>query len=214
MKKIILFLFISVLILEARAQRFNSIAIAAGVTYANQKFLIAEPPELSRKSYVLGFNVAVFGEFFTRDYVRWVTELQYNQKGSIDKQPEANYPNQLQYICWNNYAKIRYEMDRIIPYILIGPRLEYNMAQGTSSPAITGKFLPLHVSGAVGAGVEFINYYNIKFFVEGFYNPDVMPAYVQPELHIFNKDFELRVGLKYEFARRKERCNTPTYIEQ
>lgn len=214
MKKTIAFLFILSFVLQAKAQRFNSIAIAAGVTYANQKYLIAEPSELSRKKYVLGFNVAVFGEFFTRYYVRWVTEIQYNQKGSIDPQPEGNYPNQLQYLCWNNYAKIRYEMDRIIPYILIGPRLEYTMAQSITSPSTPGPYLPLHVSPAVGAGVEFINYYNIKFFVEGFYNPDVMPAYIQPEVHVFNKDFELRVGLKYEFKSRRESCNTPTYIEQ
>ncbi len=213
MKKIFFFITILLFALQLQAQRFNSIAIVAGVTAANQKFLLAEPPDVSRKNYVVGFNVAVFGEFFTRDYVRWVTEIQYNQKGSIDNQPEANYPNQLQYICWNNYAKIRYEMDRIIPYILIGPRLEYNMVQSTTSPLILDKFLPLHISGAVGAGVEFINYYNIKFFVEGFYNPDVMPAYVQPELHVFNKDFELRVGLKYEFKSRRESCNTPTYVE-
>jgi len=213
MKKIFFFITLLLISLQSYAQRFNSIAIAAGVTAANQKFLLAEPPDVSRKNYVVGFNVAVFGEFFTRDYVRWVTEIQYNQKGSIDNQVEVNYPNQLQYICWNNYAKIRYEMDRIIPYILIGPRLEYNMVQSTTSPVILGKFLPLHVSGAVGGGVEFINYYNIKFFVEGFYNPDVMPAYVQPELHIFNKDFELRVGLKYEFKSRRESCNTPTYVE-
>jgi hypothetical protein len=40
-----------------------------------------------------------------------------------------------------------------------------------------------------------------------------MPAYVAPLVRVNNKDFELRVGLKYEFAGRKESCNTPTYVE-
>jgi hypothetical protein len=48
--------------------------------------------------------------------------------------------------------------------------------------------------------------------VEAFYNPDLMPAEVQPGMHIKNKNIELRVGLKYEFGKR-ESCNTPTYIE-
>jgi hypothetical protein len=97
--------------------------------------------------------------------------------------------------------------------VMVGPRLEYALAQGTSSPVITGSFLPFHVSAAVGGGLEFVSYTNFKFFVEGFYNPDIMPAYIDPLLHINNKAFELRIGLKYEFAGRKETCNTPTYVE-
>jgi hypothetical protein len=149
----------------------------------------------------------------SHDNVRWVTEIQYNQKGSKDNQPEATYANQLQYLSWNNYLKFRYEMYRIIPYIMVGPRLEYMLAQGTSSPPITGSFLPLHVSLAVGGGLELISYSNFKIFLEGFYNPDIMPAYVTAPLHINNKAFELRVGLKYEFSGRKETCNSPTYVE-
>ncbi len=213
MKKIISIGIMLCFVFQAKAQKLNSIAITAGATAANQKFFLIDPPDISRKKYVFGFNASIFGEFFTRDYVRWVTEIQYNQKGSVDQQPEGNYPNQIQYLSWNNYLKLRYEMFSIIPYVLLGPRLEYNLVQGVSSPAVVGNFLPLHISAAVGGGVEFVNYFNIKFFVEGFYNPDVMPAYVSPELHVFNKDFELRVGLKYEFTSRKESCNTPTYVE-
>ena len=114
MKKYLLIL-ITLLSLQATAQTFNSIAITAGVPAANQKFLYKDPVALSNKSYVFGYNASIFGEFFTRDYVRWVTEIQYNQKGSLDKQPDANYANQLQYVSWNNYIKVRYELYSIIP---------------------------------------------------------------------------------------------------
>jgi hypothetical protein len=30
---------------------------------------------------------------------------------------------------WNNYLKLRYEMYAIIPYIMVGPRLDYNLTQ-------------------------------------------------------------------------------------
>jgi hypothetical protein len=69
------------------------------------------------------------------------------------------------------------------------------------------------VSAAFGGGVELVSYTNFKLFVEGFYNPDIMPAYINPALHINNKAFELRLGLKYEFRGRQESCNTPTYVE-
>ncbi len=213
-KKTIIFFLMFLLALQSKAQFLNSIGITAGVSAGNQKFYFSDPLAISKKKYVFGVNGSVFAEFFSGDYARWVSEIQFNQKGSVDKQPEGNYPNKLNYICWNNYLKLRYEMYSIIPYILLGPRLEYNLSQGTTSPAITGKFLPLHVSAAGGVGVEFISYGNFKFFTEAFYNPDlIMPAYKRQDLDVRNKNIELRVGLKYQFGGRRETCNTPTYVE-
>ena len=213
MKRVFLFVFLFFVTLESNAQFCNSIGVTIGATAANEKFKFHEPPAISRKNYVFGFNASVFLECLSYDHARWVTEIQYNQKGSIDKQPEGSYANRLQYLSWNNYLKWRYELYSIIPYVMVGPRLEYTLSQGTSSPAITSSFLPLHVSAAAGVGLEFVSYTNFKLFVEGFYVPDIMPAYVDPTLHVNNKDFELRVGLKYEFAGKKESCNTPTYVE-
>jgi len=213
MKKLPLIAILFLCVLQSRAQFVNSLGVTIGATAANQKFKYHEPLALSRKGYVFGFNASVFLEFLSHDNVRWVSEIQYNQKGSVDKRSDASYANQLQYLSWNNYLKFRYEMYRIIPYVMVGPRLDYTLVQGTSSPDVTGPFLPLHVSAAVGGGLELVSFTNFKLFVEGFYNPDIMPAYISPPLHINNKAFELRVGLKYEFAGRKESCNTPTYVE-
>lgn len=214
MKKLFLFLIAILFVVQTKAQFVNSIGITAGVSAGNQKFYFAEPLSISRKKYIVGFNASVFGEFFSHDYARWVTEIQYDQKGSIDRQSDGNdYPNHLSYLSWNNYLKLRYEMYSIIPYIMVGPKLEYKLSQGTSSPAVTTSFLPLHISGSFGGGVEFVSYTNFKFLVEAFYNPDMMPAYVSPNLHIKNKNIQLRVGVKYEFGGQKESCNTPTYVE-
>lgn len=214
MKKIILIVVITLAALQSEAQFLNSIGITAGGSLGNQKFYFSNPDALSRKKYILGLNGSIFAEFFSGNYVRWVSEFQYNEKGSRDKQPENTYRNKLQYICWNNYLKIRYEMYSIIPYVLVGPRLEYDLFQKTTSPAITGSFSRIHVSAAAGAGVELVTYSNFKPFIEAFYNPDViLPAYNQSNLAIWNKNFELRIGLKYEFVGRTESCNTPTYVE-
>lgn len=213
MKKLVLIAVVLLSTFQSNAQFLNGIGITVGGTAANEKFKFHEPLSISRKSYIFGFNASVFLECLSHDNVRWITEIQYNQKGSTDKRPEANYANELQYLSWNNYLKFRYEMYSIIPYVMVGPRLEYTLSQGTSSPEISGAFLPLHVSAAVGGGLELVSFTNFKFFAEGFYNPDIMPAYIDPSLHINNKAFELRVGLKYEFAGRKESCNTPTYVE-
>ncbi len=214
MKKLLLFIVVLLVSFQSKAQFFNSIGITGGVSLSNQKFYYYDPDGISRKKYKFGFNGSLFLEMFSHDYIRWVSEIQFNQKGSKDKQPEATYRNNLQYLCWNNYLKIRTELFNGIPYILIGPRLEYKLTQNTASPFITGSFLQLHVTPAVGAGFEFISYSQWKFFVEAFYNPGlIMPSYITPDLHIRNKNFELRVGLKYEFGGRREGCNTPTYVD-
>ncbi len=218
MKKAFLILIIIGFSLQGKAQFLNAFGITIGASASNQKFYFYNPDEIFKKKYKYGFNGSVFAEFFSRPYVRWVSEFQYNQKGCIDKQPEAKYKDKLSYVCWNNYLKIRYELFNFIPYVLVGPRLEYKLTQKTPSPPVTGKFVPLHISAAVGAGVEFISYGNIKFFVEGFYNPDIkkyniMMAYLTPPLDIKNINIELRVGLKYQFQKRGESCNSPTYVE-
>ena len=213
MKKIISLAIILTIAFQCKAQFVNSIGLTAGVSLGNQKFFFKEPAAISKKKYTVGFNASFFAEFFSHDYARWLSEIQYNQKGSIDKQPEQNYPNKLQYLSWNNYLKLRYEMYSIIPYILVGPRLDYMLTQSTTSPEIVSSFSKLNISAGLGGGVEFISYSNFKFLVEAFYNPDITPAYVTPELHVKNKNIELRIGLKYEFAGRKESCITPTYVE-
>ncbi len=214
MKNFFLIFFMLLFILHGKSQFLNSVGITAGGSLGNQKFYFSDPIAISKKKYIPGVNASIFAEFYSGNYARWVSEVQYNEKGSRDKQPKGTYLNKLQYLCWNNYLKLRYEMYSIIPYILVGPRLEYNLSQGTESPAITGKFIPLHVSVAGGGGIELVSYSNFKFFVEAFYNPDlIMPAYKKSTLEARNKNIELRVGLKYEFVGRKESCNTPTYVE-
>jgi hypothetical protein len=201
-----LLLFISTI---SYAQLINGYALTAGVSYGNQKFMFSNPSAIEHKNYLLGYNGSFFIEFSNADFVRWVTEVQYNEKGSIDKQLAGNYKNKLQYGCFNNYLKIRRELISCIPYILLGPRIDFMVNQGTSSPAITDRFQDVHVSFAAGLGVEFISYGDLKFFIESFYNPDITDAYKLTSLKIQNKNFELRIGLKYVTGDRRRGCNVP-----
>jgi len=190
------------------AQFVNGFGLMGGVSYGNEKFAFSKPSAIEHKKYLFGFNGNAFVEFLNTDYVRWITEFQYNEKGSVDKQPTGNYTNKLQYGCFNNYLKIRKELYSIIPYILLGLRAEYVINQHTTSPAITDKFTSVHASPAVAAGIEFVSYSNITFLMEAFYNPDIAYAYQTEPLNIYNKNFEFRVGLKYSFGQRQT-CNMP-----
>lgn len=219
MKKTLLIFTVVLYSIQANAQFLNAFGITIGGSASKQNFYFYTPDETKvKKNFIYGFNGSVLAELFSHDYVRWVSEFQYNQKGSKDKQPNENFKNKLSYISWNNYLKIRVELFSFIPYVLVGPRLEYKLTQKTTSPPIISSFAPLHVSAAFGVGAELVSYGNIKFFAEAYYNPDykkydVMMGYVtKPLLNVQNVNYELRVGLKYQFKERSS-CNVPTYVD-
>ena len=161
---------------------------------------------------MFGFNACAFAEFFSNDYLRWVTEIEYNNKGCHDK-TYGDYKNKLTYLCWNNYLKIRSEYYIGIPYLLLGPNLEYLLSENIQSPGVTSSFHLLYVSASFGAGWEFIVFSSLKPMAEIYYNPDIkINAYKQNDLEIKNKAWELRVGLKYVFTNSSqgEKC-PPVY---
>ncbi|MEO6883402.1 MAG: outer membrane beta-barrel protein [Bacteroidia bacterium] len=194
---------------SSNAQILNSIGITGGITYSTQKWSVEEPATIEK--YRLRYNGSIFAEFFNDDIFRWETEFEYNQKGVEEQITDTlhrvhTYENGINYLSFNNYLKIRYELFRIIPYVLIGPRMEYALSkQAQVFPNVIGGFSALHVSWAVGAGIEFVSYGQLKFFTEAFYNPDLTRAY-NSNFYIKNKAFELKIGLKYLLIHKKNSC--------
>lgn len=199
--------------LQINAQFFNAIGITAGATYANQYWNDDIKKSTESKNFVLGYNGSVMAEFFSGDWVRWVSEIQFNQKGSIDRD-SIDYTTKLNYLSFNNFLKIRYEMVSVIPYVLIGPRIEYLLSGSSESKRVTGTFNPLHVNLAGGLGLELVSYGPFKFFTEAFYTLDLTKAYDNGGLNMYNQSIELRVGVKYVFKKKSDvmDCNSPTYV--
>lgn len=186
-------------------QFFQGIGITAGVTKAKQKWFLEMPDastQIIKKKNIIGFNGSLRAEFINSDYVRWVTEFQFNQKGCKDKGDSTTFRNRLNYICWNNFLKLQFETFEGFPYLLMGPRVEYTLTQATKSPAITGAFEKLNFSWSVGAGFEKIVFSNFKPFIEMHYNPDTpfYYAYDNAPLNIRNRAWELRIGIIYRPA--------------
>ena len=207
-KGIVFFVCFSFLLPAAKAQIVSGIGIMGGITYSTQKWKYTEPAEKLKKKWILRYNGSAFVEFFQHDYLRWVLEAQYNMKGAKEKTDTGTYRNKLDYICLNNYLKIRIydELADFIPYIMLGVRSEYAFKKKPQIyPEIIQHFNPIHFGWSVGAGVEMVMYGNIKPFAELHYNRDlpVIYAYQKDNLSIINQAFELKVGFKYEFFKRK-----------
>lgn len=163
----------------------------AGGTLGRQKWYNTLAPDAEPKhKFLLRYNAEVFGEFCANPTFRWVTELQYNVKGS-KREVDGNKEKFInQYAAWNNYLMIRKEMYAIIPFVKIGPRAEYVF----SSPQGFKKF---HFTGALGAGIEFVAYGRVKFITEAWWVPDLTKSYNEPDFAIKQHAWELRVGMKF-----------------
>lgn len=182
------------------AQFFQGAGITGGVTMARQKWFLTYPDDSKstvKKKNIFGFNGSVRAEFINSDYVRWVTEFQFNQKGCKDKTDSATFRNRLNYISWNNFLKLQYETFDGFPYLLLGPRVEYTLTQATKSPAITDAFRKFNFSWGAGIGYEKIVYSNFKPFIELHWNPDTpfYYAYKSKPLDVRNRAWELRIGI-------------------
>lgn len=194
------FLLLTTISVQLNAQFFQSFGFMGGVTACKEKWWLQDnntnlSTKKTKNTYRL--NGEVFLEMINSDYIRWRSELQYNQKGFTEKTQEQKFKNKLDYVCWNNFLIFRTELFSGIPYFLAGPRIEYNLIQNTPSPAIVNSFKKLHFSWSVGAGWEFIVFSNAKPFIELHYNPDATFAYSSDYLDTKNKAWELRVGIKF-----------------
>lgn len=185
----------------AHAQFVKGIGATLGLTICKQKWVYAETDVERKTKNRFGLNASIFAEMIDHDHIRWVSELQYNQKGSKEKPPEGGkYRNRIDYLSFNNFIKLREEGYSIVPYLIAGPRIEYRL--GTKAQIyepIIKDFKKLHLSVSGGFGIEFIDYDPWAFFAEVQYNPDVTNAYrnkVLQDLQIKHRAWEIRVGIK------------------
>jgi hypothetical protein len=201
---------------EAREKQtlVSAIGIAGGITYGEQIWNPEGP--LAQERYRLSFNAAVLAEFFHHPHYRWRTELEYNQMGTRELLyiPAGQYTvNKTNYFQFNNYLKIIYKETKFIPYLLLGPRIEYLFMRSAGVyPDIIGQFHLFQVTVSAGAGMEIAWKSSLRPFIEGFYNHDLLPSLrtvaspTEPITDINYHAWELRLGLKYFFGGRSDSC--------
>src|ERR1041385_504056 len=108
-----------------QAQFYQGWGFFVGATAGKQKWKTQLGNDEPKQKFLLRYNAEIFFEFIDNPTFRWVTEAQYNVKGSKREINGTTEKFVNQYAAWNNYLMIRHEMFAIIPYAKIGPRLEY-----------------------------------------------------------------------------------------
>ncbi len=196
MKRLVFCFGFLLLLSTANAQFFQGFGIMAGGTLGRQKW--DTPIEEPKHKFLLRYNGAIFAEFGPHPTFRWVTELQYNVKGSKREFSDQTTKYVNQYAAWNNYLMIRKELFAVIPYVKIGPRAEYVFQSDLG-------FNKFHITGAAGSGVEFVAYGPVKFIAEAWWVPDLTKSLNQADFMVKQHAWELRIGLKFT-GRTGEAC--------
>lgn len=210
MKKVIIVLFI-LTSFSAGAQFLYSLGIGVGLNYGKEGW--SEERYSAQEQSILKYHGAVLAEFFSDPVFKWRSEIMYNALGTKELYLEDKFVNSTNFISWNNYLEYRHEFLKWIPYLLIGPRVAYLMSRGGEFADVIGGEYTIHVSGAVGIGIQPVWYSHFKIFAEFFYNHDIMPSFIgnissltPPPVNsyqlsevVMKHDFELRIGIKYVF---------------
>ncbi len=236
MKKIIITLFLLASLVEANAQFFRGIGIFVGPNMTRHRYrnLLAPTkdnnnpqfnafyPQNHHSAEYFSWDVGLFLEFLRSDHIRWQTELEYTNKGAVERyvtnwvtgEQGAAAANVYQYFQWNNYLKYIQKTGRKgDTYLMLGAKLEYLFASATPVfPELSATFPKIWVSGDVGIGYEWYMTKKWHPFIEFHWNPDV--GYQPPRFNtsVRSRTFELRIGIIFRpLPKSIDDCNAPKY---
>ena len=208
MKKISFIILILILISSTDAQILRGIGVKVGTTFSSQDWNYSGLSSIASWSpdSKTGFNAGVFAEFLNNENFSLVTELNFLEKGAEHEMPVTTADNpdgtgatilwdaSLTYINFSLLGKVRYNLNVVSPYVVLGPSLdvELNKSEEVSSIDIDKTRLGLKA----GIGSE-INILPVKLFAEFVYQHDFKSLFKNQLLEITSKAFDLRIGVMF-----------------
>ena len=229
MKKIIFIFIISSITVQA--QFIQGIGVFGSITTSRHEYKNTNNPdslpmrvlypESHRSAEHISWGMGLVVEMFRFRHFRLQSEIEYIHKGAKEPHELINIytnerrqaVNQYKYIGFNNFAKFRFPAFNFTAFILVGPRIEYNLSKSTPAySSVSSNFQKLWISPDIGFGFEPYAFGRFKFFTELHYNPDVRRQYTKNNIVASNRTWELRLGIMW---RKKDSvdmdCNAPRY---
>lgn len=139
MKKLLFIMFSFVSILHSQLAIDYGIKIGGTISHQNWDYTPISAVQGFDPDNKLGFNAGIFAEFTTFPFITVVTELNYVQKGIQKEIVEASVENPdgngktvmwklgINYINLSLLAKPEFDLGIVKPYLLVGPRLDYEL---------------------------------------------------------------------------------------
>jgi hypothetical protein len=208
MKIIIVSVFTIVLLFShlGNAQFLKSYGLKGAFTSADQKLNYTYVNIETKRR--IGFNAAVFVEWFSVPYFSLVTQCEYNQRGMRTAFAQTgsvltiigsftNY-NRVDYLSIPVFAKLAIPLYPVSPYLLIGPRFDFLLGYKSDDNifnVVYDKFSKSTAGASFAFGVDLKELLQIAILVEARYNIDMKDSYSTQYLKMRNNAFDIWLGL-------------------
>jgi len=162
-----------------------------------------------------GFNIALYHSLHTYRYISLLIQIEYNQKGFVEKLVEKNSHGEfvknveartrLDYVSMPFFFKLNFPNSIISPYLLTGLRIDYlfyrangiyNFSTINIQSAIADDIDNFVFGYSIGGGLYLFNIDKYKTFLEFRYNLDFTNSLSKYEnINVKNNSFDIWVGI-------------------
>jgi hypothetical protein len=192
-------------------QFVEAVGLKAGVSLANQSYRFTPIDYTMETDPVTGPAVAVFMENFRKQHLSLQVDLGFAAKGSktTTRSVTVNHldndriivnegdlsVSRFYYLSLCPAVRYRIDRERLVPYAVLGPRLDLLLKYKTDSdyPLEEQKRIIVGLSG--GVGLEF-NLSGMGVFIEAQFQPDLSPVTGKDPLHVNNNILLFTVGVR------------------
>ncbi len=163
------FLIILFIIQKTNAQVIRSVGIKSGISLSKQTWTYKIIDKKLKKDNRIGLNLALNFEWFNNDYFTLITDIGYIQKGCKEEimmttvdNPESGplktFDTRFDYLYFSPQLKFRKEFARIVPYVFVGPRIDYQLSYKSDFDysVIENNFEKIILGLNYGLGVEYL----------------------------------------------------------
>jgi len=207
-RTILIILFSLMLFSISKAQLIEEYGIKIGGTISNQNWDYSDFN--FETEYLLGFSLGIFGEILnTSDYCL-VIEANIVQKGmrededgamwrTVGIENYATWETRINYLNISILAKYNLDFNSIKPYLLFGPKIDYEINKSFSSnytPIVESEFSKLRAGIKIGIGSD-LNFVSENLFLELLYDRDFNPLYDNGFVNINSYSFNFCFGFYF-----------------
>ena len=209
MTKIVIIIFFTVSV--CAGQLYKGLGIKVGVSSSNQDWNYTDNYADIEGSNVKGFYFGIFVEGLNYDFFSSILEISYIQKGfttnftktvvSPDLQGYIDLgspTNKFEFISLAYLIKLKYENNIIVPYILFGPRIDFQISESIEFDNHSDQFRHTTWGYSIGIGFLYNRLEKIDILIEFLSSPDVSRLYDTEFLEISKFSYELKVGILFK----------------
>lgn len=198
--------------LTVDGQFFNSMGFKAGISLAYQTHIFKPIDYTIKTDPVLGPTAGIFLEMFSGKHISFQSDLTFVTKGSktTTQSVTVNHldndhivvnegdlkMSKFYYLCLSPMGRYRIKLERITPYAIIGPRVDFLLHYSTDSDYPLEEQNRVILGVTAGLGTEF-RLDKLGIFLEFQYQSDAMPVTGKDPLLINNNVFLFTLGIRY-----------------